>query len=59
MALVMIFGGVFASLVGLVGYFLPAVRRAEERLPDHGQDPAGQDQPAEDSAVLEESMAGA
>jgi hypothetical protein len=44
MALMIIFGGLGAMLVGLAGYFFPAVREAEGRLPDHDAAPvaAGQ-----------------
>ncbi|MCA9969894.1 MAG: MFS transporter [Anaerolineales bacterium] len=34
-ALVFVFAGLLATLVGLSGYLFPAVRDAEERLPDH------------------------
>ena len=37
MGLLMVFCGLGASLVGLSGYFIPAVRNAEELLPDHDQ----------------------
>ena len=33
----MIFCGLAMSLVGLAGYFVPAVRNAEDLLPDHEQ----------------------
>jgi len=59
MALIMIFAGVFASLVGLAGYFIPTVRQAETLLPDHGQDAAAEGQPEKETAAMEESMAGA
>jgi hypothetical protein len=36
----MVFCGIIMSLVGLAGYFIPAVRRAEDLLPDHDQSPA-------------------
>jgi DHA3 family macrolide efflux protein-like MFS transporter len=35
MALMFVFGGVMAGLVGLSGYFVPAVHNAEDLLPDH------------------------
>jgi hypothetical protein len=38
MALVVIASGILASLVGVVGYFIPVVRNAEDLLPDHEQD---------------------
>jgi hypothetical protein len=31
--------GLIMSLVGLVGYFIPAIRNAEDLLPDHEQAP--------------------
>jgi hypothetical protein len=37
MALLIIFGGLGASLAGLSGYFIPAIRNAEDILPDHDQ----------------------
>jgi MFS family permease len=37
MGLMMIFCGLAMSLVGLAGYFVPAVRNAEDLLPDHEQ----------------------
>lgn len=37
MGLLMIFCGIAASLVGLAGYFIPAIRNAEDILPDHNQ----------------------
>jgi MFS family permease len=40
MGLLIIFCGLVTSLVGLTGYFVPAVRDAEDLLPDH--DKAGQ-----------------
>jgi hypothetical protein len=36
-ALLFVFFGLGASLAGLGGYFVPAVRRVEEILPDHDQ----------------------
>jgi MFS transporter, DHA3 family, macrolide efflux protein len=35
MGLILVFCGVAAALVGLGGYFIPAVRNAEDLLPDH------------------------
>lgn len=35
MSLLIFLGGVACILVGLTGYFVPAIRRAEELLPDH------------------------
>ena len=37
MGLLMVFCGVGASLVGICGYFIPAIRNAEDLLPDHDQ----------------------
>jgi MFS transporter, DHA3 family, macrolide efflux protein len=37
MGLLMVFCGVIMSLVGLAGYFIPAIRNAEDLLPDHDQ----------------------
>lgn len=37
MSLMLIFCGLGAALVGLAGYFIPAIREAETRLPDHEQ----------------------
>ena len=37
MALLIIFGSLAASLIGLSGYFIPAIRNAEDILPDHDQ----------------------
>jgi hypothetical protein len=39
MGLLMIFCGIIISLVGLAGYFIPAIRNAEDLLPDHEQSP--------------------
>jgi len=38
MSLIFVFMGVGATLVGMVGSLIPAVRDAEDLLPDHGQD---------------------
>jgi MFS family permease len=35
MGLLLIFCGAFSTLVGLAGYFIPAIRNAEDILPDH------------------------
>lgn len=35
MALMFVLSGFFGALVGLAGYAFPAVRNAEESLPDH------------------------
>jgi hypothetical protein len=40
MALLLVVTGVMISLVGLGGYFIPAVREAETILPDHDAAPA-------------------
>ncbi len=37
MGLMMVFCGLAMSLVGLAGYFVPAIRNAEDLLPDHEQ----------------------
>jgi len=37
MALLLVFCGLGAALVGLIGYFLPFIRNAESTLPDHDQ----------------------
>lgn len=37
MGLLMVFCGLGAALVGLSGYFIPAIRNAEDLLPDHDQ----------------------
>ncbi len=37
MGLLMVFCGVIISLIGLTGYFIPAIRNAEDLLPDHDQ----------------------
>jgi MFS family permease len=38
MALLVIASGMLATLVGVAGYFFPAVRNVEDLLPDHEQD---------------------
>ncbi len=58
MALIVIVGGIFAGLMGVVGYFVPAVRNAEDILPDHQQD-ALEAQPAGPEPVVEEAGAAA
>lgn len=35
MGLVMVLCGIAISMVGLIGYFIPAIRNAEDLLPDH------------------------
>jgi MFS transporter, DHA3 family, macrolide efflux protein len=35
MGLILVFCGIAAALVGLTGYFIPAIRNAEDLLPDH------------------------
>ena len=40
MALIVIFSGLGGALVGLAGYLFPAVRNAEDLLPDHDTAPA-------------------
>jgi len=37
MGLLMVFCGLGAAAVGLAGYFIPAIRKAEDLLPDHDQ----------------------
>lgn len=37
MGLLMVFCGLAMSLVGMVGYFVPSIRNAEDILPDHDQ----------------------
>jgi len=37
MGLLMLICGVLISLVGVVGYFIPVIRKAEDLLPDHEQ----------------------
>ena len=49
MGLLIVFCGLAASLVGLVGYFVPAIRNAEDLLPDHDQMPAQAPVQAEES----------
>jgi MFS family permease len=39
MGLLMLICGVLISLVGVAGYFIPVIRKAEELLPDHEQIP--------------------
>ncbi len=36
-ALIFVFGGIVAALIGLSGYLVPAIRNAEDILPDHDQ----------------------
>jgi len=42
MGLLMVFCGVGGALVGLTGYFVPAIRNAETLLPDHDAVPAAE-----------------
>jgi hypothetical protein len=37
MALIIFFCGVFSVLVGVAGYFVPAIYKAETMLPDHDE----------------------
>jgi MFS family permease len=37
MSLLLVFCGIAASAAGLIGYFVPAIRNAEDLLPDHDQ----------------------
>jgi MFS family permease len=39
MGLLMLICGVLIALVGVVGYFIPVIRKAEDLLPDHEQAP--------------------
>jgi hypothetical protein len=39
MGLIIFFCGLFAAMVGLAGYFVPAIHNAETILPDHDQLP--------------------
>jgi DHA3 family macrolide efflux protein-like MFS transporter len=41
MSLAILFGGLMVSLVGLGGFFVPAIRGVEDTLPDHGLDAGG------------------
>jgi hypothetical protein len=54
MGLLLVFGGVAAGLVGLSGYFIPAIRNVEDLLPDHDQIEqveTGEDEGGERTAV--------
>jgi MFS family permease len=52
MALMLIFCGLGATLVGLTGYLVPAIRDAETRLPDHdAAPPDAQPAPAEPASM--------
>ncbi|HNB54823.1 MAG TPA: MFS transporter [Anaerolineales bacterium] len=53
MALIMIVSAIFAGMVGVLGYLFPAVRDAEDLLPDHHQDAVSE--PAEQTADAMES----
>jgi len=44
MGLLMFFSGVVATSVGIIGYFIPNIRNAEDILPDHDAlEKSGQD----------------
>ena len=52
MGLLFVFTGVAAGLVALTGYFIPAIRNAEDLLPDHDQlEKISSSKPAEEAAV--------
>jgi MFS transporter, DHA3 family, macrolide efflux protein len=51
MGLLMIFCGIAISVIGVAGYFIPAVRNAEDLLPDHDQSPAEIRQETAESTV--------
>ena len=46
MGLLIALCGLLAALVAVGGYFVPAIREAEDRLPDYDQRPAEQPSPA-------------
>jgi DHA3 family macrolide efflux protein-like MFS transporter len=46
MGLLFVFCGLGAALAGLSGYFIPAIRNAEELLPDHDAPPPAEAQTA-------------
>ncbi len=53
MGLLLVFCGLAATLVGLAGYFIPAIRNAEDLLPDHDQAPeASRGAPAVEEAPV-------
>jgi len=47
MALLLIITSLLCGAVGLIGYFVPAIRNAETILPDHDQLPAAEPAPAD------------
>lgn len=47
MALLFVFGGALATLTGLSGYAIPAIRAAEDTLPDHDKLPTEERAPAD------------
>jgi hypothetical protein len=47
MALLLIITSLLCGAVGLIGYFVPAIRNAETILPDHDQQPAVVPAPAD------------
>jgi MFS transporter, DHA3 family, macrolide efflux protein len=51
MGLLMIFCGIAISLVGITGYMIPAIRNAEDLLPDHTQLPVEADAGAAESTA--------
>jgi hypothetical protein len=56
MGLLMVLCGLAATLVGLAGYFVPAIRNAEDLLPDHQQPVEAQERPeaqAEEAAAAD------
>lgn len=55
MALIVIVAGLFSSSIGLLGYLFPAVRNAEDLLPDHHQDSTTTEPATEPSADSMES----
>ena len=61
MALIVIIAGLLAGCVGLAGYLVPAVRNAEDLLPDHHHDAghreAGEPEAQTVSTTLEEASA--
>jgi uncharacterized repeat protein (TIGR01451 family) len=59
MALLFVIGGLFAALVGLIGYTVPAVRDAEDILPDHDSAEALAEREAEAVSPLEPQPASA
>ncbi|HLF91226.1 MAG TPA: hypothetical protein VI451_19935, partial [Anaerolineales bacterium] len=53
MALIVIVAGVLSGTVGLLGYLFPAVRNAEDLLPDHKQDAVSEPAEQQPSESLE------